>query len=160
MKYTLAIICCFFLNYSFAQKTDLDKGLIAFDAKDFKKAIDKLKPYAEQGNCLAQFAVGFSYMYEPRIKNDSLARHWLELAADQKQPKAMGPLSVNYFSAEEGSIVKAYMWAMLAAEYDPIQKMTSTRLVIKGYLKPEELEQANKLINVYKERWGNAPDCR
>ncbi len=92
MRGFLVIAFCLFIHYSFAQESDFDKGLIAFDAKKFKKAVKILTPYAEKGDCLAQFALGFSYMYEPDIKNDSLARHWLELSAEQKQPKAMGPV--------------------------------------------------------------------
>jgi hypothetical protein len=41
----------------------MDKGLIAFDAKEYDTALIELKPFAQQGNCLAQFAVGFAYMY-------------------------------------------------------------------------------------------------
>lgn len=160
MRVVLVIAFCVFIHHSFAQESDFDKGLIAFDAKNFKKAVKILEPYAQQGDCLAQFALGFSYMYEPDIKSDSLARHWLELSAEQKQPKAMGPLSVNYFSAgKEELMVRAYMWAMLGAEYDERQKFTTTRLLIKRYLKPEELEKAMKLIDDYKGRWASTPIC-
>jgi|GEM_PF-1760999 len=82
---------CFLPRNSFAQTSDYDKGLMAFDAKNFKQAMELLKPYAEKGNCIAQFAVGFSYMYGEDIKSDSLARHWLELSAEQSNLKQWDP---------------------------------------------------------------------
>jgi len=162
MRYIILSISCFFLiNYSYAQSSDYDKGLQAFDAKDFKQTLAVLKPYAEQGNCTAQFAVGFSYMYGDDIKNDSLARHWLELAANQKQASAMGPLAVSYFmGSEKPDIVKAYMWAVLAAEYDPVQRFTTTVTLIKMYMKPAELDAANKLISDYESKWKHTENCK
>jgi hypothetical protein len=74
----------------------------------------------------------------------------------------MGPLAVNLLLAaneKENNIIKAYMWAILAAEYLPLQKGTTTRYVIKSYLKPGQLEIANELINEYKTRWKNKEDC-
>ena len=162
MKIILLLAGCFLISHSFAQDSKMDKGLMAFDAKNFGLALTELKPYAEQGNCVAQYAVGFSYMYgEKTIKNDSLARYWLQLSADQKHPGAMGPLAVNYFTANNvpDAHVKAYLWAMLAAEYSPIQKTTTARAVIRSYLKPDELEKADKLIEQYKQKWKNTEDC-
>src|SRR6185437_15365972 len=142
---------CFLPRNSFAQTSDYDKGLMAFDAKNFKQAMELLKPHAEKGNCIAQFADGFSYMYGEDIKSDSLARHWLELSAEQKQPKAMGPLAVSYFMVanEKDALIKAYLWGMLAAEYDPAQRMTTKTTLVKSYMKPDELERAGKLIKEY-----------
>jgi TPR repeat protein len=162
MKYFILFLSCFFLiNHSYAQTSDYNKGLQAFDAKNFKQALVILKPYAEQGNCTAQFAVGFSYMYGDSIKNDSLARHWLDLAADQKQAGAMGPLAVNYFMGRDGShMVKAYLWAVLAAEYEPAQCFTTTVTLIKMYIKPDELNEANKLIKDYEDKWKGKENCR
>ena len=93
-----SLISCFFMitcNYSYAQ-VDFNKGLQAFDEKDYKQAFSILKPYAEKGNCLAQYVIGFSYQYGLSVAiNDSTASHWLLLAAEQKQPNAMGPLAAN-----------------------------------------------------------------
>lgn len=154
------IILCH--SYLFAQNK-FDRGLKAFDAKDYKTSFDLLKPYAENGNCLAEFVIGFSYQYGLYVTaNDSLARHWLQLSADQKQPNAMGPLAANLMMNSKKSpddIVFAYLWAMLAVEYSPSQMMTSTRYVIKGYLQPDQLEKANKLIEEYKQKWKDKEDC-
>lgn len=145
---------------SFAQSA-FDKGLKAFDAKDYATAFNTLKPYADQGNCLAQYVMGFSYQYGLYVNsNDSLARHWLQLAAEQKQVNAMGPLAVNLMSSDkDDDMIRAYLWAVLAAEYLPIQRATSARHVIKGYLKPEQLQTAEKLIEEYKRKWKDKESC-
>jgi TPR repeat protein len=153
---------CLLLSYAHAQTSDYDKGLAAFNAKDFKTTIAQLTPYALKGNCTAQFAVGFSYMSDYDIKNDSLAIHWLSLAAEQKQVRAMGPLAACYFAAEQAPdhLVKAYLWAMLGANYDPAQQLTTTTLLVRAYMKPEELERATHLVDDYERRWHRKPDCQ
>ncbi|MBE9586835.1 sel1 repeat family protein [Mucilaginibacter sp. JRF] len=154
---SLTLIYCAF---SFAQ-SKFDQGLKAFDAKDYETSFNTLKPYAEQGNCLAQYVIGFSYQYGLSVtRNDSVARHWLQLAAEQKQVNAMGPLAVNLMGAgEDDSLIKAYLWAMLAAEYLPSQRATSARYVIKSHLKPEQLETGMKLIEDYKQKWKHQENC-
>ncbi|MEB0264117.1 MULTISPECIES: hypothetical protein [unclassified Mucilaginibacter] len=160
-KKITVFLLMFVVLKSFGQQGDFDKGLIAFGSKNFKEAISKLRPFAEKGNCIAQFAVGFSYMYSADSQNDTTARHWLLMAAEQKQSAAMGPLAANYFgSIAEDANVKAYMWAMLAAEYDARQKFTTTRVLIKSYLKPGELQKAEAIIKIYKDKWKDTPDCK
>lgn len=163
-KYMIMTFGLIIISYSylFAQNK-FDQGLKAFDAKDYKTSFYLLKPYAEGGNCLAQYVVGFSYQYGLYVtEDDSLARHWLQLAADQKQPNAMGPLAANLMMHSKKSpddMVYAYLWAMLAVEYSPSQMMTTTRYVIKSYLRPDQLEKANKLIEEYKLKWKDKEDC-
>jgi hypothetical protein len=72
----------------------------------------------------------------------------------------MGPLAVAYFMwNDKDAKVKAYMWGMLAREYDPIQRATTTTTLVKMYMKPEEIERANHLIDTYKKRWDKTPNC-
>ena len=160
-KFSLVLSICFFSSsYLFAQK-QYEEGLKAFDAKDYQKALIILRPYAEKGNCLAQYVVGFSYQYGLSvIASDTTARRWLTLAAEQKQTNAMGPLAANLMMSDTpGDIVRAYMWAVLAAEYVPVQRATTTRYLRKEYLKPEELEKANQLIEAYKNKWKDTKEC-
>ena len=49
---------------------------------------------------------------------------------------------------------------MLAAEYDPAQRMTTTTTLVKSYMKPDELERAGKLIKEYENRWKDKDDCK
>ena len=64
----------------------------------------------------------------------------------------MGLLSLIYF--EKGMInskykVDALVWAQIAAAYDPVQKGTSTRYLIKAYMTETELK---KVENILKEK--------
>jgi TPR repeat protein len=161
IKSVLITFLCIFVGTACFAQTAFEKGLIAFDKKDYQTSFAALHPFAEQGNCTAQYVIGFSYAYGLSVtKNDSLARKWLKLAAEQKKTNAMGPLAVNMMGSEEPeAMIKAYMWAMLAAEYVPAQRMTSARYVIKSYLKPEELSAAERLISAYKAKWKKTEDC-
>ena len=151
MKNFITIILFTFLTAAcFAQSRDYEKGLKAFDGKDFKNAVKYLKPFADLGDSLAQYVVGYSYFNEDsKIKNDSIAEHYLVNASEKKFGRAMGLLSALLFgkSMENPKYkVDALVWAETAAAYDIIQKGTSTRFVIKQYLSEEELELAEKLL--------------
>lgn len=162
-KITLSLFLLFAAVKSFGQDSNFDEGLKSFDSKDYKKSFEILEPFAKDGNCLAQFVIGYCYQYGRSVaKNDSLAIHWLEMSAEQKQPAAMGPLAASLFgNAGENrkDMIKAYVWAMLAADYLETQKYTTTRLVIKSYLKEDELERANKIIEAYRNKWKNKEVC-
>jgi TPR repeat protein len=148
---------------SFGQPSSFDEGLKAFDAKDYGRAIALLQPYAEDGNCTAQFVMGYTYQYGLSVeKNDTLSISWLRKSAEQKQTAAMGPLAAALFGAasdDRDTIIEAYMWAMLAAEYVESQKYRTTRYVIKSYLKEDEIVKADTLIAQYKSAWKNKADC-
>ncbi|MBC3539336.1 tetratricopeptide repeat protein [Rufibacter sediminis] len=165
MKKAIALTSILVLTLlkSFGQTSDFEEGLKSFDAKDYKKAITLLKPYADKGNCTAQFVMGYTYQYGLAVeKNDALALHWLAKSAEQKQPAAMGPLAALLFSnalKDRKVIVQAYLWAMLAAEYSVVQKHTSTRYVIKGHLKEDEIQAGDQLLEKYKLNWKNKENC-
>ena len=135
---------------SFAQSKDYEKGFKAFESKDFRKAVKYLQPFADLGDSLAQYSVGYSYFNEySKIKNDSIAEHYLAKASEKKFGRAMGLLSALLFEKSmENPIYKvdALVWAETAAAYDIIQKGTSTRYLIKQYLSEEELELAENLL--------------
>jgi TPR repeat protein len=162
-KALFSLFLLFTVVKAFAQDSKFDEGLKLFDSKEYKKSFEILEPFAKEGNCLAQFVIGYCYQYGLSVtKNDSLAIHWLEMAAEQKQPNAMGPLAAALFAYEgkDGKqTIKAYLWAMLAAEYLEVQKYTTARFVIKKYLKEDELERANKLVELYKNKWLDKEDC-
>ena len=165
MKTAVALFILSFviISNSFSQNSNFEEGLKAFDAKDFNKAFNLLKPYADNGNCTAQFVIGYAYQFGLSVEqNDTLAINWLKKSAEQKQPAAMGPLAAVLFGNagdNRENLVHAYMWAMLAAEYLESQRYKATRYVIKGYLKEDELVTANKLIERYKTNWKTKEDC-
>lgn len=162
-KITFIVLLLLAVTKTLAQDSPFDEGLKSFDAKDYKKSFEILEPFAKEGNCLAQFVIGFCYQSGLSVpKNDALAIHWLEMSAEQKQPYAMGPLAAALFGAARENrekLIKAYVWGMLAAEYLEVQKYTTTRYVIKAYLNEDELQKADKLIDTYKTNWKNKEDC-
>ncbi len=72
--YFLALILFFTSFGAFGQNENYKEGLQAFDAKDYTKAFKLLKPFAESGDSMAEFAVGCYYLNpDLNLKNDSLA---------------------------------------------------------------------------------------
>ena len=114
-----------------------------------------MQPYANSGDKVAQFIVGFCYYSkELEIKNDSLAEQYLVKSANQEFGRAMGLLSVVYFeksSTNPKYKVDALVWAEIAAAYDPIQKGTTTRYLIKAYMSSEELQSAKQILEEKKQ---------
>jgi hypothetical protein len=51
---------CLLLSYAHAQTSDYDKGLAAFNAKDFKTTIAQLTPYALKGMTSELLAIRLS----------------------------------------------------------------------------------------------------
>ena len=63
---------------------DFNKGLDAYKSKDFKTAFRELKPFAIEGNKIAQFSLGFMYKNGEGVsKNTKKALEWYELSAAQ-----------------------------------------------------------------------------
>ncbi|MDQ3050854.1 MAG: hypothetical protein M3Q95_08220 [Bacteroidota bacterium] len=146
-----------------AQEDNYSDGLKAFDAKEYGKAVQLLKPFADSGKCLAQYAVGFSYTNsELSIANDSLAEYYLLLASEQKQTHAMGVLATVYFEksyTDKSYNIKALVWAELAAAYDIIQFGLSTRYVIRAYMEKADIKEAEKLIEIKKSELNKMKSC-
>jgi len=116
-KLTLALLLT--LSCATAWAADFDKGLAAAEAGDYTTALSELKPFAEQGNAVAQLLLGFMYRDGLGvIENDEEAFRWFRLAAEQGVADAQNSLGGMY---EKGKGVieddkKAAKWRRLAAE--------------------------------------------
>ena len=60
-KFTSIIIFCIISTIAFSQDAKFEKGLKAFDSKQFMKSFKIMEPYANSGDKIAQFVVGFCY---------------------------------------------------------------------------------------------------
>ena len=60
-KFTSIILFCFISTITFSQDARFEKGLKAFDSKQFMKSFKIMQPYANSGDKVAQFIVGFCY---------------------------------------------------------------------------------------------------
>ena len=67
----------------------------------------------------------------------------------------MGMLAALLFSRNqsEQDLIDAYVWSHLAAEYDPIQATTSSRVLIEKYCNAAQAKAAKKLIAEWKRKW-------
>jgi uncharacterized protein len=155
-------LLCLLTSYTYAQTNDFNKGMAAFNAQDYKTTVALLTNFAAKGSCTAQYEVGFAYSHDYDIKNDSLAIHWLLLAAEQKHTKAMAALADCYFWDDKVAdhLVRSYLWGMLGAMYDPAQQINTITLLARNYMKPEEIDRANKFIYEYEEHWHGKPVCQ
>jgi len=99
----------------------LEDGIQAYKAGDGKKALEKLKPLAEQGNAEAQFQLGHMHSFAGLLHNgedDKEALKWLRKAAEQGHIKAQFELGNMYqsglFIPKNGLL--AVKWLQKAAE--------------------------------------------
>jgi|SRR5690625_132947 len=149
-QYILTFLIIFSSILSFGQDKNYEKGIKAFDSKDYTKAYKILKPYAESGDSMAEFVIGVCYLNpESNIKNDSLAQTYLIRSAEQYNSKAMGMLSIYYFQKgieNEKFKVQALVWAEIAGAYDPIFNATTTRYLIRQYLNESQLNEVEKIL--------------
>ena len=116
-KLTLATLLIFSCATTWA--ADLDKGFAAYASGDFATALTEFKPLAEQGDTLAQFALGYMYAFGQGVPQDNKeAAKWYMLAAEQGNENAQYNLAMMYDNGE-GVIEddkEAVKWLRLAAE--------------------------------------------
>ncbi len=129
--------------------------------KDHKKAAHWLQASANNGNDQAQFYLGSMYAEGKGVnKEDSKAIEWFTKASAQKNTRAMGMLATLLFSRNqnEQDLIDAYVWSHLAAEYDPVQGMTSARVLTEKYCNEAQVKAAKKLISDWKKKWKTVPN--
>ena len=98
---------------------DQAEGNAAFVRKDYVKALEILKPYAERGDVQAQLKVGFMYFYGEGIGRDyGKAASWLIKAGEQGNPIAQTMLTRMYQNGwgVTRDLNKAILWCRKAAE--------------------------------------------
>jgi uncharacterized protein len=129
--------------------------------KDYKKAAHWLQAPANNGNDQAQFHLGSMYAKGDGVnRDDSKAIEWLTKASAQKNTRAMGMLATLLFSRNhnEQDLIDAYVWSHLAAEYDPVQAMTSARALTEKHCSKAQVNTAKKVISEWKKKWEKGPN--
>ena len=87
IKHLILIILSLILVVPVVYADDYQDGVDAFDKKDFKAALKKLKPLAEKGYAKAQNKLGEIYGNAQGISHDyKEAFKWYQLSADQGHP--------------------------------------------------------------------------
>ena len=98
---------------------DLASGIAAFEAKEFRRAMQLLSPLAEQGEPEAQFRVAVMYQNGlGAVRNEPNAFHWMRAAAEQAHGLAQHAMGVMYLYGEcvEKNETTAAGWFFRAAE--------------------------------------------
>lgn len=93
---SIAIMVLLLPKFAFADA--LEEGKAAYLEKNYAKAMEILKPLAEEGNSEAQVTVGIMYDYGHGVEaNPEEAFKWYKLAAEQGIPVVQHDLGVKYF---------------------------------------------------------------
>ena len=102
-----------------AWSADFQKGLEAYNKKDYKTALSEWEPLTEEGHAEAQFMLGMMYRNGRGVpQNSKTAAKWWILAAQQGHVKALYNLGQTYFlgiSAPKNYKIALY-WFTLAAQ--------------------------------------------
>jgi len=90
------VLLLFFTGPVYAQ--NLEDGQAAYQSGDYKKALEILRPLAEQGNSQAQALLGVMYDNGQGVDKDpKAALQWNLKAAEQGLPVAQHDVGVRYF---------------------------------------------------------------
>lgn len=80
---------------------DLASGIAAFEAKEFRRALQLLTPLAESGNADAQFRVAVMCQNGLGMAaNEAGALHWMRASASQDHGLALHGLGIMYLYGE------------------------------------------------------------
>ena len=112
----LSLLLCAAAPRVFAQ--DYDAGRAAYINGDYARALEILKPLAEDGNSEAQKLLGIMYDYGHGVKVDpKRALEWYTKSAEQGDPAVQFKVGAKYFRGDgaERNYKEAAKWWELAA---------------------------------------------
>lgn len=135
-----------------ALAADFQAGLKAYDAGDYRTALQIWTPLAESDHSTAQYNLGFMYEHGLGVsQNWSLAVLWYREAASNFNPGAMFNLGVIYGNGIGVSrdLLHAYMWFSLSAELG-VENGAQNKAVVSQLLTHQQLEAARRLVDTCK----------
>lgn len=127
---------------------EFEKGLAAYERRDYATALREWTPLAEQGNAAAQRSLGEMYRQGNGVRQNYKDAAWLfRLAAEQGDVDAQIKLGAMYANGNGVPLdnMYAYMWWSIAATSLDRTAMTN-RDKIAGKLSNVQLEQAQELV--------------
>ena len=130
-------------GYALADTDGLQKGLRAYQQKNYAEALRHLKPLAEKGETEAQRKLGVMYRHGLGVeKNDQLAISWYRKAAQGGHVKAQNSLGIMYRfgMGVEKNLDEAVHWLSAAAEQGDGKGQENLGLM---YLDGEGVEQSD-----------------
>ena len=131
-----------------AVSADFQKGVDAYDRRDYATALREWKPLAEQGNADAQFNLGLMYRKGEGVLQDyKTAVKWYKLAAEQGHASAQTNLGTMYDDGQGvlQDYIRAHMWFNIAASSGESKKASKNRDIVAKRMTPSQIETAQKL---------------
>jgi uncharacterized protein len=151
-KLILVFTFLFLFGSSPVYADDFKDGLNARDRGDYKTAIEKLKPLAEQGDALAQYNLGLMYYIGLGVTLDlKEAVKWYRLAAEQGHARAQDILGMMYDRGQgvPQDYKEAVKWYRLAAEQGIGSSQHNLGLMYtKGRGVPQDYVSAHMWFNI------------
>ena len=158
-KLTLTIFTILFcLNSNIGWSADFQKGLDAYNKKDYATALKEFQPLAENKGIAsyfyskediirAQYKLGEMYKKGEGVPQDyKTAVKWWRLAAEQGTAVAQNNLGVMFGNGlgVPQDYIRAYMWWNIAAS-SGIKEAVSGRNAISKRMTPADISTAQKL---------------
>ena len=132
------------------QDVDLESGMAAFRAKEFRRAMQLLSPLAGSGNLDAMYSCALMYQNGLGcVVNEEAAFNRMSRAAEQGHPFAQHGLGFMYYSGEcvQQDGEKAKQWFTRAAEQGVVgSQVTLANMYREGTIIEQNIELADKLL--------------
>ena len=134
-----------------------EDGFTAYDNGDYATALRLWRPFADQGNAIAQNNLGIMYANGEGVPQDyAQAVIWYRKAADQGYAKAQLGLGLMYSNGQgvPQDYIQAHMWWNLAASRytDPTDRADAVknRDLVAAKLTPAQVVEAQRLASAWK----------
>jgi len=140
----------FQINDGFQVDAEFQEGLDAYNRKDYKTALEKWRPLAEQGHADTQYNLGIMYKEGQGVAQDyKEAVKWYRKAAEQGDADAQYNLGVMYDNGQgvAQDYKEAVKWYRKAAEQGMVQAQYNLGIIYYlGQGVPQDYKEAVKWI--------------
>ena len=162
-RFLLLLVLGLLLTQCNGQANQFNEGLAAYEAGYYQKALNRIKPLAEQGYPDAQFSLGKMYSNGNGVpKNDTKALKWFRKAAEQGHTLAQTILGAIYLWEGQGTpkdYVEAVRWYRRAAEQGNPNAQFSLGIMYKmGWGVSQDYVQAYKWFSLSASHSPKSPD--
>ena len=127
-------------------RKDYQRGVAAYEAKNYSETVKWWRKAAHQGHIVAQFFLGYMYSTGEGAEKDSAeAAKWYRKSAEQGYPDAQFNLGLIYAEGEGifKDTVSAHMWWNIAAS-NGNRNAAKNRDTIEKSMTPEDISEATK----------------
>jgi hypothetical protein len=128
-----------FRRWVYYQETQLRAGITDYKTGNYQAAYQKIRPYAEAGNPLAQRTLGQMYAFGLGVRYDKIqATVWFRRSECAKKISGEGEYNAAFeylsgYGGQNQDLVQAATWFQLAAEagHPTAQKLLADKALLK-----------------------------